>query len=63
VAFFMPGHGGDYPSNKIDYFVRYEKILLPTPTYDLYFHFFFCPSEGAFPTVLGLAHYTLRQSL
>jgi hypothetical protein len=59
----MPRPGSDYPSNKIDYFVRYEKILLLTPAYDLYFHFFFCPSEGAFPTVLGSARNALWQSL
>lgn len=59
----MPIHGGYYPSSKIDYFVRYEKIRLLTPAYDLYFYFFFCPSEGSFPTVLGLACDALWQSL
>ena len=51
--------GGDYSSSEIDYFVRYEKNLLSSPAYDLYFHFFFCPIEGAFPTVLGLARNAL----
>jgi hypothetical protein len=59
----MSKHGGGYPSNKIDYFVSYEKILLPAPAYDLYYHFFFCPSEDSFPTVLGRARYALWQSL
>ena len=59
----MSRHGGGYPSSKIDYFVRYEKILLPTPAYYLYLHYFFCPSEGSFPTVLGLARDALWQSL
>jgi hypothetical protein len=59
----MSRHGGDYPSNKIDYFVRYEKILLLTPAYDLRFHLFLCPSEGPFPTVLGLARDALWKGL
>ena len=63
VAFFMPRHGEDYPFSKIDYFVPYEKILPPTSAYHLYFHLFFCPSEGPFPTVLGSARNALWQSL
>jgi hypothetical protein len=46
---------GDYPSNKMEYFVRYEKIQPSPLSFHLFHPPFFCPSEGTIPTVLGFA--------